>query len=777
MADSESWPGEIETPASAGAADVWPGQILSGASQNTWPGTIEAPPSPTVGTPEQPFSQGSENAPADPYAAASFEELQQRQAEDQRSLDQRYEDATAPHRLQEYAQRRQQEPQRPPQELDAAIKQDWAVPQMGYDLLPNPVGRAIGYVARGGAFGADEADLARRQKEHLQQRWDKTAAVRLADYQRLRQQFPDRAPQEISDVVNRHYGLAGTDFTGMNSGAVRPTERSVAGEVTTGLERFFAVDAPDAFAAIVRAVTPRDSVAYKWARSINEDSEFIGKQVPNQAASLDPELHPGTAAFRQGAEMLPISVVPNIAAGRLMLGFGVPTRIARFLGPALGLIPDVVQQGYQSRDKVEQALLDKGENPDTARRMAQLAGVFSGFIEGFGETVDDFFGPQSAVFKALGMGWVGKKSMREALVSLAEKQLPRQAAEEFIKEFLFKTMPIETATEMGQQFGEASVEQAFGAPANEGTPWEQAKAVIGPTLAMNVLMLPGIGMGVGAQVQQHNTVHQLLTDGQANPVERLSAGTLVLEQLKELDKRAAVRFRNELETALNQEQPLPLENFERFFNAKPQSSAQGAEVALGTPGQQTPIDLSTAAGQRDLQQEAEFHKFDAAIPEGSPDDPNGEIFNEIFGQGMQESKALAASGAPVVTAATLVDRFRQRVAELKGVSAAMPAPPLSAVEAPPGVPVASPPTAPGGPTAAVLPSTASAPSASTAASPAAVPLGLATALGGPGSAADEQAKAIIEAKARGETPAPAVGPVTTPGATPQPPREVTRPTA
>jgi N12 class adenine-specific DNA methylase len=709
-------------------------------------GKVEA-----VAAADVPAYQAEQNAP---YAAPDFETLQQRQAKDQRNLEQRYEDATAPHRLQDYAQMRKQSPERPPQELDTAIKQAWAVPQLGAELLPNPVGRAVGYVARGGEIGQDEQDQTKRQQAHLQQRWDKTAAARAADYQTLHERYPDRAPQELTDVVNRHYGLAGSDFTGMDSGAVRPAERGVAGEVTTGLEKFFAVDAPDAFAAIVRFVTPRDSAAYQWARGINETAETIGKTDPNQAPSLDPELHPGASAFRQGAEMLPISVIPNIAAGRLMLGFGVPVRIARFLGPALGLIPDVVQQGYQSRDSIEQGLLAKGETPETASRLAALGGVFSGLIEGLGETVDDFFGPQSAVFKAMGLGWISKKSMRSALLELGAKKLPKQAAEAFIKEFLFKTMPVETLTEMSQQAGEAASDQAMGAEP-QGTPWEQAKSVIGPTLAMNVLMLPGIGMGVGHAVHEHNNVHQLLTDGAANPVERLAAGNLVMEQIKELDPAAAVRFRDALAIALVQERPLPLNNMERFWNVAP-------STLTATPPAQT-LD---AAGNVVLTaappalQAADLNAF------------NAQIARELTPLGLQEDdrqaliQTYADPEAGPAQAAALFATIKKQLDEEDNLSGLPAVPdgrlpqrvPLSAGPAQPSA-VVTPATASGGPTAISTP---------VAVAPRAVPAEIlqaptpavaqSAAIAGPGSDADEEMKRRALALAGTPAPAPVVAP-------------------
>jgi len=243
--------------------------------------------------------------------------------------------------------------------------------------------------------------------------------------------------------------------------------RSVAGEVYTGLKRGVVGELPKMVGQAAKWATEPESGVYKFGQGIVNAAEA---RLAKPEIQLNPEGHNAvTNALASGAEML----APSVAIP-LVVGAGLAAAPEAAVGGALGLgisalagaVPMGMAQAQDTMERVKEA----GGDAEAAR----IAGWKSGAIEAGGETVGTYLGG-----KLLG---IGGKVIKDALKARVDEGVLKPFAKQ-----LAKTATGEVATEMGQGYGQATVEKNAGVDVD---PWQQAKETIAPTLGMTALLAP-----------------------------------------------------------------------------------------------------------------------------------------------------------------------------------------------------------------------------------------------------------------------------------------------
>ena len=136
------------------------------------------------------------------------------------------------------------------------------------------------------------------------------------------------------------------------------------------------------------------------------------------------------------------------------------------------------------------------------------------------------------------------------------KQLSDRSIVKPVLKALPGTMATEIGTEMGQNYGEAAVEKAYGIDNKD--PWESAKEAISPTAAMTLLLAPFGVVGRAHTVKQREKIVNDLANPDADLKDRVSAVQQVYSTLKEHDPATAERFRAHAGVALQAGKPVVL---------------------------------------------------------------------------------------------------------------------------------------------------------------------------------------------------------------------------
>ena len=186
-----------------------------------------------------------------------------------------------------------------------------------------------------------------------------------------------------------------------------------------------------------------------------------------------------TNALASGARMIPQSVVPAglVGAGLAFAPIGAPAALA---GSAiLGSIPAAMSQGQET--------LDKGITAGLSRDEAIKAARINAAIEGGGETAGTYFGGKLFGIGAKAVGKVAGSGAEGGAGRVLQEIANPKTFKPWLKQ-IPETALIETGTEIGQNAGEAAVENAYGIDAK--TPYEAGKEAIAPTLGMTALLAP-----------------------------------------------------------------------------------------------------------------------------------------------------------------------------------------------------------------------------------------------------------------------------------------------
>lgn len=269
-------------------------------------------------------------------------------------------------------------------------------------------------------------------------------------------------------------GFEPTSFDAVSGGE----NRSALGEMGTAFKRgTLGVLLQNVGQAMQWAAPDSGSAIGDLGASISKNREEYLGRPENQ---LHPEKHNVvTNTLASGAEMLPVSVVPAaVAAGAVAALPGVAATGAAGLGLAAlgGAAPIAMAQAQQTKEAVMK------DNPTAGEAVANAAGWKSGAIELIGETLGTYIGGKFLGFGKKVLGKTASNSIGGVINDATDSSIIKPFSKELVK-----TAIGETATEMGQNYGEAVVEKNAGVNTD---PVQQAKDSILPTIGMTLWLAP-----------------------------------------------------------------------------------------------------------------------------------------------------------------------------------------------------------------------------------------------------------------------------------------------
>ena len=256
-----------------------------------------------------------------------------------------------------------------------------------------------------------------------------------------------------------------------------------------------------------------------YGKSLAENRKAYLERPENQ---LHPEDHSAvTNTLAQGAEMIPSSIVPALAVGA---GVALLPEALTAGGIGLGLtaLGGAVPMGMAQAQQTKEAVMEAGGTEEAA----ETAGWKSGAIETAGETLGTYIGGKFLGFGKDLLGIGAGKTISSVIGQATNKEILRPFAKALVK-----TAIGETLTEMGQNYGQATVEKNAGVNTD---PIEQAKASILPTLGMTAWLAP-FGLHASYRRSQHaEAVDNALNDPKATePETRAEIVNALYESAKE----------------------------------------------------------------------------------------------------------------------------------------------------------------------------------------------------------------------------------------------------
>lgn len=455
----------------------------------------------------------------------------------------------------------------------------------------------------------------------------------------------DYTPPEKVDWANikADQPPASDDYTPAHAvdwSQVKPyTPRSAVGEVANQLKAGTLVDLPQVvgqgaeFGARLAGL-PEGNIVSRVGKRI---AQFGNEQAARPDLQPEPEAHNVvTNALAGGARMLPQSVVPPLAAGAAIaaLPFELPEAAVVGGGALLGVLPGAGSQGEQTFEAGQKAGLSDEASMSAARKTAA--------IEGGGELAANIVGA-----RLLGVG--GK--VGRAIVGSAEKPVAQAALEEatrpsVVKPFLKhlgEAAVVEPATEFGQQYGEAAVEQQAGIPQDQ-SPLEQGVSVVAPTLGMTALLAPFGLAGHGLKARAVARRGEALASGATAPEDRAKAAQAIHDEIAQADPAAARNFAMNANNAISRGVDLPID--ENILKAPqpqlalpaPSPVAAGQAADVQTSG---PSDAEKAATQFYAEREAEVARRTSAMAKGQPITPEEAAGHLAMAQDLMRLASLA----------------------------------------------------------------------------------------------------------------------------------------
>ena len=296
---------------------------------------------------------------------------------------------------------------------------------------------------------------------------------------------------------------------------LKKSERGTLAEVGTQLYAGATIDLPKMVGQ-----------AAQWMRAgWGEDLTGWAERREQENPDLAPQLESRGLIGRmlsQGARAIP----PSVAAMAPAAAAAVAGPLAAIGAGAVGAFGLV---GASQAQETYSKLLKEGVPEDDAKR----AGYINLLIEGAGETV--------ATWAGVKLFGIGAKALGSAAMTPVQATIKGATETAVLKPFLKqlpKTALIESATEFGQNFGEKTVEQAYGST-EPGSPWEAGIQGAEAALGMTALLAPFGLAGFSARAKQNQRVLDALEDKDADPVQRTAAAQVVYQQLASVDPEAA----------------------------------------------------------------------------------------------------------------------------------------------------------------------------------------------------------------------------------------------
>jgi hypothetical protein len=381
-------------------------------------------------------------------------------------------------------------------------------------------------------------------------------------------------------------------------------DRSALGEIGTGLKRGVIGELPKQIGKAMQWSSEPDGS--QLSQTVYETGKGLAERAEERLARPENTLNPGqhnvvTNALASGAEMLAPSIaIPAAVGAGIALAPEIGLGAAAGLGVSAlaGAVPMGMAQAQETKENVEKA----GGTPE----QANVAGWKSGAIETVGETVGTYLGG-----KLLGIGGkVLSNTAKDGIGKIISNATDTALWKPYAKQ-LAATALGETATEMGQSYGQATVEKNAGVDVD---PTGQAISAIAPTLGMTALLAPFGLAGHYRNTRKAQSIDTILADPEAAPPE---ARLAVVNMLHDDAQKAKVPdadlwFNGAVEDINN---GLPVRRDVTQGQQREQSFGGPISKALGTVSPQVaePGTLSQVEGA--INQEATQPEWDAQTQE------------------------------------------------------------------------------------------------------------------------------------------------------------------
>lgn len=337
------------------------------------------------------------------------------------------------------------------------------------------------------------------------------------------------------------------DVLAMQSGkpaSVGPEPRGLIGETAAGFKRG-GLQLVDMAGNIARAVDPEGGIDVVRNAGFGM-SKFAKERAlqPDVAESSYVKEHPILGNIPKAAEM----VIPSVG---IPLAIGVGSAAAGLTGPAAaaaGIIGSGAAFGVSQFQDTKERGIEKGLTPEDAT----TAGIKTGLSEGGGEALSNVL-PAAKLFK-LGKpvaGQVIKSLFGAPTFKAAAKALTYDAAQ---------IMAGEVSTEMAQAYTQGLTEKNAGIRP-DADPWQEAKDVIGPTIALSLMLGGAVG---GANKLSKIATQRALTspnvgeDVRRQAVDNVYSGLVAAEADNQAPVGSAENFKINALEAIKNKEPLVL---------------------------------------------------------------------------------------------------------------------------------------------------------------------------------------------------------------------------
>ena len=342
--------------------------------------------------------------------------------------------------------------------------------------------------------------------------------------------------------------------------------RSAVGEIANQFKAGILVDLPKMAGQALKYTSDPGNKVYEAGQGITDWADEQGKR-PDLAPQED-QHNIVTNALASGARMIPQSVAPAAAvgAGILALPASIPATVGLGAASVLGAVPAAMSQGQETLEKAR----EKGIPEDQALAAARS----NALIEGGGEALGTYAGG-----KLLGIAGktAGKMFGRTASDALAD-QTSTAVTKPFLKQ-LGETALVETGTEIGQNAGEAAVENSYGIDSK--TPYQAGKEAIAPTLGMTALLAPFGLAGFAHAGKQRGERTNALASAETTPEERQKIAGAFADEIGKVDEQAAANFMANAQAAIDTKQSLTIG--ESMFSPPVAAAKTPAPLALPSP--------------------------------------------------------------------------------------------------------------------------------------------------------------------------------------------------
>lgn len=263
---------------------------------------------------------------------------------------------------------------------------------------------------------------------------------------------------------------------GFTVDAPPPPTRGLFGETIAGIKRG-GLQLVDMGGQIARAVDPAGGIDV--VRNIGLGLSKYAKDralQPDVAESSYVADHPVLGNIPKAAEMVIPSVgIPlAIAGGTAVAGVSAP------VAAAAGIVGSGAAFGLSQFQDTKERGLEKGLTPE----QATTAGIKTGITEGGLEALSNVI-PATKIMK------LGKPLAGQVVKSVFKAPTIKAAAAHLIND-AGHIMTGEVSTEMAQAYIEGSVEKNAGIRP-DADPWQEAKDVIGPTIALSLMVGGAVG--------------------------------------------------------------------------------------------------------------------------------------------------------------------------------------------------------------------------------------------------------------------------------------------